>query len=241
MRTRVAVSTALAALALVAGCSECGGRREVPPQGAALPWEALRLGADEASLSKDIAALLGASGPVSCGAQLSLVVPDLENERLDERSAGTHTLAFCSAAAGGGAQPSGLIDVRGELVDGRTVRLAFRFQAARRDGLAASLAARFGPGEKVELDEESLGGGKDRPCDAWKRGAELWLVGAGVGGSVVVVHQDLASSRALPAPQQSERGKPVSLEDIGIGRLDLKAAPPDIALPDAGRGAATAP
>ena len=86
------------------------------------------------------------------------------------------------------------------------------------------LASRKAAGESMEKPEE---------YQYWKSDDEIWLLGRTTGETALLIHQDLKASFSLPKPTPpSERGKPISLEDIGIGKLDLDATQPNIDLPD---------
>ncbi|MDD5306642.1 MAG: hypothetical protein PHU25_04905 [Deltaproteobacteria bacterium] len=223
---------------LVAGCSRgCGGEHGAgigPSAAGPGPWKLFAIGSSQAQFVDAAKALAGGKAApvepaVSCGSQARLEVPDPERGIVEERPAGGHAVSNCAVQqASFPSQPS-LRLVRGEFVDRALARVTFLFATEAEAGLRAELEKRLGEGGKRDLREPVGAGGGEREVMLWTRGDELWMLSRGSSGLAVVVRQDLRLSRALPAPlPPSVRGKPVSLDDIGIGRLDLKAPIPNV-------------
>ena len=83
--------------------------------------------------------------------------------------------------------------------------------------------------EQIIIDEKRV------DYQIWQETGEMWLLSRGETGTALLVHQDMKASETLPAPRRAaKRGEPVSLDDLGIGKLDLNAPLPELNLPDAG-------
>ena len=205
-------------------------------QGEAVLWEQISLGTSTAAFLKTAGSLVGIRTEIpesgACGAQTALTVPDPDEKRIVERPGTGHALSNCRLQSSSGSQSSKLLEVRGEFIDNRLSRLRFRFPEAERAGMMQQLAARFGPGDDIELSDEDILEARKLTVHYWRDGDDLWTVEAGTSGTVILTHQDLTQSKTLPAPAEASRkGEPVSLDDIGIGKLDLKAPLPTVDLP----------
>ncbi len=206
-------------------------------QGDTLVFEAVHLHSDVPSFIKTASGLLGytaeASPEKACTDQSTLEVPDLDEKLIVERPGKGHRLSNCRLPAFAGAQSSTVLEIRAEFMDDKLCRVSFRFREAERAQLLALLQRRFGPGDDIVLSEQVLIDAKQTKVHYWRDGDELWLLHEPDEGSVLLIRQDLKSGRLLPLPQAaSRRGEPVSLDDIGIGKLDLKAPLPTLDLPE---------
>lgn len=234
-----ALVLALGSLAGPSGCSRCGDdvpeAREIEGS-AALPWERIELGTDRAVFRSALAALAGippgdAEARIGCREQFTMDVVDAEAGTVTERSGRGRELSNCALLQAGSNRTWKLLSARGEFVDGELKRLTFAFSAERFDELAAELASRFGQGAAITLEDRSavLLDSEQRDSRLWKRAQELFaLVEGDREARLVRQHRDLADL-LQPMPPAAERGKPVSLDDIGLGGgLDLDAALPDV-------------
>lgn len=241
---RIFCSTAVILLALgaspwLAGCSRCGD--EVPEAREAagssqLPWEKVALGADQAGFRASIAALAGiaddrAGTRIGCREHFTMDLIDAEARTITERSGRGLALANCALLQAGSDRSWSLLSARGEFVNGKLMRLTFAFPIQRFDALAAELGSRFGPGAETTLEDRSavLLDSEDRESRLWTRDKELIALVKG-DREVRLVRQDAALGRLLPPmPAASKRGKPVNLDDIGLGGgLDLDASLPAV-------------
>jgi hypothetical protein len=235
---------ALVLPALVSGCSRgCGGEREAVSGGPAQanrpasspgPWKLFLAGMTRARFVEAAGALAGGKvAPVApvipCGPQARLEVPDPRTWIVEERPATGHDVSNCALQQASFPGEPSLRVVRGEFVDGALARVSFLFAAEAETGVRAELEKLLGEGETRLLREPAAAGDEEREAMAWQRGDELWTLSRGRDGLIAVVRQDLRVSRTLPAPlPPSVRGKPVSLDDLGIGRLDLEAPLPSV-------------
>ncbi len=230
-------------LLVVQACSDCGGNtvKEIKEiKGDALTFEAITLGVDPPTFQKKAANLVGiesadAENQVVCRDQLELSVPDLDENVVEVRSRGTRILKNCQVKSNALKGQLPIKEIRGEFIDNKLVRLSFRFGSKAYPRVVQQLKQRFGEGSDVVFKEQTLLDELPEPYLAWKRANLVWLLAKSGGGTALLVHQDLQASQVLKEPPKTpKRGKPVSLEDIGIGKLDLNAPLPDIDHPDAG-------
>jgi len=235
----VVLALALGVLAGAGGCSRCGDdvpkAREVEGS-TQLPWERVELGTDQAGFRASLAALSGiaaadAAARIGCREQFTMDVIDADARTITERSGRGRELSNCALLQAGSNRSWSLLSARGELVDGKLMRVTFAFPAERFDVLAAELESRFGTGAVATLEDRSavLLDSEDRDSRLWKREHELFALVRG-DREVRFVRQDTTLGKQLPPmPAAAERGKPVSLDDIGLGGgLDLDAALPDV-------------
>ncbi len=234
------VIIAMLATSLLIGCMDCEQKVIGKKEGQALTWESIPLGIDEAKFKQSAVALAGMSPKadlvrVTCGDQAHFDVPDVGDRVIIERSAGTHVLTNCILKPASHEKSTNLIELRGEFIDHRLARLTYRFSAATYDQISAQLGTRFGPGLKATFKEQSIVEEAAEEYHIWRFTDLLWTFSRGEAGTARLVQQDLAASRTLPEPPPpAKRGKPVSLDDLGIGKLDLDAPQPEIDIPDAG-------
>ncbi|MCP4599669.1 MAG: hypothetical protein GY847_03865 [Proteobacteria bacterium] len=227
---------------ILTGCSDCGQSAVGTKTGSPLEWESIPLGIDENGFRDHVAKLFSLDEAVvderiPCRDQDHLSVPDVDEKIVVERSAGNHTLTNCVLNSKVNEASSPLIGVRAEFIDHHLTGLSYRFAPKEHDRLNSLLKERFGPGlyttfqERTTLEKTSL------KYQLWRFDDTLWIFSEGSEGTALLTHHDLAASRVLPKPlPPSKRGKPISLDDIGIGKLDLDAPDPEIELPDASLG-----
>jgi hypothetical protein len=235
------VSIFLTIIATFAACGDCdGGPGTIEKkQGEALAWEDIGLGIEKSTFFKLARKLGQVEGVVdenrACRSQFVMIVPDISEEIMQERSAGEHALLSCLVRGSASAESSAVLEIRGEFIDGHLSRLSFRLKPTEHTALKQNLTSRFGKGAEIVLEEDLMMERNKRPFALWKEKDEVWLLSRGEQDTTLLVHQDLKSSQALPpVAKASTRGKPVSLEDLGIGKLDLNAPMPDIEIPDSG-------
>ena len=202
-------------------------------QGDPVLWEQISLQASKGEFLKTAAPLVGLSAELSaadaCQEQTSLSVPDLEEGRIVERPGKGHALSNCRLQSSVGTQSSTMLEVRGEFIDDRLSRVRFRFPEAERPRILHLLSTRFGPGDDIVLSNEDILETEKVSLHYWRDGDDLWTVETGMSGTVILTHENLAREKNLPAPAKAARkGEPVSLDDIGIGKLDLKADLPSV-------------
>jgi hypothetical protein len=234
---------------LAVACSECseGTNEQVEvanniekTKGEALDWEAIPLGASRKEFLDSVWKINGmAAGrqPASklCHEQFRLSVPDVGHRLMIERPAGDHRLSNCTVRPTPNNEQQTIIEIRASFIDGHSARLTYRFSPGEFASLSGRMKQRFGPGGIVNMTDDILSMEKPEEYQYWKSDDEIWLLGRTTGETALLIHQDLKASFSLPKPTPpSERGKPISLEDIGIGKLDLDATQPNIELPDAG-------
>ena len=205
-------------------------------QGDVLAFEQVRLLSDRTAFLKTASELLGFESEVTqdkaCTEQFTLPVPDMDEKQIVERPGTGHRLSNCLLHASEGAQSSKILEIRAEFIDDRLSRASFRFRAAERAQLLAMLRQRFGAGDDIVLTAQEILDAEQTKVHYWRDGDELWLLHEPEADAVLLVRQDLKSGLSLPEPKRpSKRGEPVSLDDIGIGKLDLKAPLPSMELP----------
>jgi hypothetical protein len=234
-----AILLALGALVGHTGCSRCGDdvpeAREVAGS-KALPWEQVELGVDPAGFRAAIASLAGvadqdAASRIGCRQQFTMDVIDAAGRTITERSGRKRSLSNCALLQAGSNRSWSLLSARGEFVDGKLMRLTFAFPKEGFAKLAAELESRLGAGAEVTLEDRSavLLDSEARKSRLWKRDQELYALVEG-DREARLIRQDAALGNLLPPmPEAGERGKPVDLDDIGLGgRLDLDASLPDV-------------
>jgi hypothetical protein len=234
-----AIPALLCAAAWLAGCSRCGD--DVPEAtevegSTALAWEAVELGIDRQRLVDELARLAGipagdAAARIGCRDQFTMDVIDPGERAIAERSGRGHDLANCTLQQAGADRSWSLVSARGELVDGKLVRVTFAFGPDQHDRLAQDLTARFGPGKGFELEERSavLLDGEARQCALWRRGDELIALVRGQREARLIRQAGGLVEQLQPMPEAAERGEPVKLDDIGLGGgLDLDAPLPSV-------------
>ncbi len=176
------------------------------------------------------------SGAFVCQTQIEIGVPDLDRQVIEDRMAGDHQLESCRVQVEKTEQSSPLLFIRGEFIDSKLAKVVFHFRPGQKDSIVEDLVSRWGKARQMVLTERSIvDPAKQRETLAWQRGNELRLLWEGSSGTTIVVRYNLASGEKLrpPAPA-SVRGKPVSLEDLGIGKLKLSAPPRVLKLTDGG-------
>ncbi len=227
---------------LLGACGDCGGGpgRIEQKKGDELSFESIPLKINKAEFVKQALALTqvdpaGTDIKKVCGDQITLSVPDIGEETIVERAKGNHALANCLIRTNRAAQSTALLEVRGEFIDDRLARTSFRLTPAAYDNIRKTIEGRFGKGATVTLTEQIIIEETKADYQIWQEAGEIWMLYKGETGTTLFVHQDLETSRTLPEPPKAtKRGEPVSLEDLGIGKLDLNAPLPDLDLPDSG-------
>lgn len=229
-------------VALAAACGDCtGGPGQIEQKtGDALTFETVPLGIPPAAFVKaalELADLkdVEINEKTACRDQVAMAVPDIDDERIVERGKGSHALTSCVVRTNLADQSTTLLEMRGEFIDNRLVRLSFRMKPAELEKLRKRIAARFGKGATLRLSEQLIVEETAQNYQIWQEKGEIWMLSKGATGTARFVHQDLEASEALPEPPKAaKRGEPVSLEDLGIGKLDLNAPMPELNLPDSG-------
>lgn len=233
------LSAAIGALVWLAGCSRCGD--DVPEAqevagSQVLPWEQVELGVGHDRFRQSLAELAAippdqVAGRIRCLDQFTMDVVDPEARAIIERSGRGRELSNCALLQAGAGRSSHLVSARGEFVDGELERVTFAFAPQRFDDLVGELESRFGAGAVVTLEERSavLLDSENMEGRLWKRGGELVALVRG-DREVRLIRQDASLGQKLPKmPAAAERGKPVNLDDIGLGGgLDLDAALPEV-------------
>lgn len=240
-------------LVLFSGCGDCAGSpgQIATKTGEAMQYETIGLGIGAAEFLKKAAEVGGIDNAAvdprtSCRGQLIMSVPELSEEVVEERPKGPHSLSNCVVRTTTATQSTSLLEIRGEFVDERLARLSFRVTRGELARLRQRIEARFGPGARMTLTETLIVDEVKTDTQIWSEANEIWLLSQTDSGTALFVHQDMALSDTLPRPPKAvKRGEPVSLEDIGIGKLDLNAPEPALDIPDAGgagagEGSATA-
>lgn len=238
-RVGIGIAVAIAIGAAVVGC-RCEGDDNIEKQGNVLVFEQVNLRIDRATFLKTAPPLLGLTEKVSestaCIDQSTLSVPDMDEKIIVERPGTGRRLSNCRLQSLSGTQSSTVIELRAEFVDDRLARATFRFRESERAMMLSMMQKRFGTGDDMVLTGEELVDTTKFNVHYWREGAELWLLFAPESGTVLLTRQDLQIGMSLPLPKgASKKGEPVSLDDIGIGKLDLKAPLPALDLPNTGR------
>jgi hypothetical protein len=236
----VVISALVWAVAGSGGCSRCADdgvpeAKEVEGSSPLL-WESVELGVDRQRFSSDLARLAGipaeeAKARIGCRDQFTMDAIDPGERAITERSGRGHDLGNCTLQQAGADRSWSLISARGELLDGKLVRVTFAFGPDQHDRLAQDLTARFGPGKGLELEERSavLLDGEVRRCTLWKRRGELIALVQGRREARLIRQSDGLAELLPPLPEAAERGEPVKLDDIGLGGgLDLDAPLPSV-------------
>jgi hypothetical protein len=227
------------ALLIFASCSDCEPKVIGEKKGEALVFESIPMGVDEAEFRRIAAGLVGFDAEKSndiaeCRDQAHLNFPDMGDKMIVERTAGGHSIVNCVLKTTEG-MSSTLIEVRGEFVDHKLARLSYLFAAGELARLTSELESRFDKALTAEFEELTPFEKVSREYRVWRFDNAVWTFYQLEEGTVALVQYDLKAIGQLPeAEQASKRGKPVSLEDIGIGKLDLNAPEPKIEIPDSG-------
>jgi hypothetical protein len=217
----LAIAVFLAPLTF-AGCSYCEQKTIGVKKGDALAWESIPMGVDEAEFRR------------TCRDQAHLNFPDMREKLIVERAAGGHSIVNCVLTTTE-ERSSTLIEVRGEFVDHHLARLSYLFAAGERARLTDELESRFDKGLTATFEELTPFEKVSREYRVWRFDNAVWTFYQMEEGTVALVQYDLKTIGQLPeSAPASKRGKPVSLEDLGIGKLDLNAPDPKIDLPDSG-------
>ena len=238
---------------LASGCSMCGEEplpESKPVEGSSrLPWEEIELGMKAGEFRKALAHMADLSSPdggaevVDCRDQSAIEVIDLAKGVVVERKAGGGALSNCALMQAGRKKSWSLLSAKGEFLGDSLVSVALVFKADFGGGLAKEISDRFGPGEERKIEERTLLGDREVTMRLWRIGEELWALEAGEKTTRLVL-QDTARLKDLEdLPPPPEKGKPVNLDDIGLGGgLDLDDELDDIPQldlepsPDAGPG-----
>jgi hypothetical protein len=244
MRSRAPLAVAFLALLGAAvgsgGCSRCSDDGVPEAQevagSSALDWEQVELGVDRQRFRGDLARLAGiptedAEARIGCRDQFTMDVIDPGERAITERSGRGHDLGNCTLQQAGSDRSWSLTSARGELVDGKLVRVTFAFGPDQHDRLAQDLTSRFGAGKGLELEERSavLLDAETRQCSLWRRQGELIALVRGEREARLIRQSASLVELLPPMPEAAERGKPVDLDDIGLGGgLDLDAPLPSV-------------
>ncbi len=234
------LTSGIALALLLSACERCDSPPGAITQklGESLPWEQVALGLDPSVFHKRLSELSLVDPSVadkpSCRDQYVISVPDFHKNEIVERSAVDRRLTNCIIRDAGGSKAANLLEIRGEFLDNQLNRISFRFKPAEHATLRQTLENRFGKGENIVFRDRLMMTEEDIPCQIWSEGDESWLLTRAEQETALLVHQNWKEGLSLPpAPEASVRGKPVSLDDIGIGKLDLNAPVPELDLPDA--------
>jgi hypothetical protein len=223
------------------GCNQCSDTN-IEKKGDETIWESIPLGISEDLFLKAAARLMALESSPDpnkvCSPQISMPYPDVGAKEIRERSAGNRLLTNCTVRSHSANQTPTLLEVRGGFIAGKLSRLSYRLVPSQYQATTKILETRFGPGDQMTFAEQMVIDDQATTYRYWTDKKEIWLLTQTDSGNALLVHQDLLSGSVLPMPQPvSRKGKPVSLEDIGIGQLDLKAPLPSldgINLPDGG-------
>ena len=208
-----------------------------------LSFEAFYLGLDEPAFKNVLSESLKLdrttlSSLVKCSDQAFLGVPHFKLKKIEERPAGDHRLTYCSWKKQIRDSTDELIEIRADFLDGRLVKVSFRYPASNYSAVENRITKRLGPGGGIALAEQMDAERVETEYHYWMQQNELWLLSRVTAGHVLLICQDLKVDTLLPGPvAASKKGQPVSLEDLGIGSLDLNAPLPEIPnvpLPDSG-------
>jgi hypothetical protein len=227
------------ALFMFAACSDCDQKTIGAKKGDALAWESIPMGIDEAQFGQAASELLGQNpkenpAPDSCRDQAHLNFPDMSDKLIVERASGGHSILNCVLKGAEGSS-STLVEVRGEFVDHRLARLTYLFAAGEFERLLGELESRFDKGLTTTFEERTPFEEVSREYRVWRFDNAIWTFYRMEEGTAALVRYELEAIAALPETEQaSKRGKPVSLEDLGIGKFDLNAPEPEIYIPDSG-------
>lgn len=214
-------------------------------KGEPLSFEAFYLGLEEPAFKNVLSESLNLdrttlSSTVECRDQAFLGVPHFKLKKIEERPAGDHRLTYCSWKKQTPDSTDELIEIRADFLDGRLVKVSFRYPASNYSAVENRIAKRLGPGGGIAFAEQMDAERVETEYHYWMQQNELWLLSRVTAGHVLLTYQDLKVDTILPASiAASKKGQPVSLEDIGIGSPDLDAPLPEIPkviLTDAGPG-----
>jgi hypothetical protein len=138
-------------------------------------------------------------------------------------------LTYCSWKKQPPDSTDDLIEIRADFLDGRLVKVSFRYPASDYSAVVNRITKRFGPGGGIALAEQMDAERVETEYHYWMQQNELWLLSRVTAGHVLLTYQDLNVDTILPGPvAASKKGQPVSLEDLGIGSVDLDAPLPEI-------------
>ena len=241
LRATAVLFTLVLTWSMFAGCRQCT-ENNIEKKGESTVFEEIPFHISQDDFLKRATQTLSLAAPPEksnvCRSQISMPYPVLENEEIRDRFAGNLRLTHCTVRSLSSTQTTTLLEIRGEFISDKLSRISYRIDASQRVNVLKTLTTRFGTGNDITLIEEVIIEDLPSKYRYWRDENEVWLLSAGEADTAVLVHQDLKSGRALSLPTPSTRkGNPVSLEDIGIGKLDLNAPLPSldgIALPDSG-------
>ena len=240
---RLVVGLLIGVSSLVGACNQCS-KSNIERKGDAVSYEQLRFGVDEDTFLRESLSLIplehAPSKEKSCKDQVSMLFPDLDEKSVTERVASKGPITTCLVRSHHLKQTSTLIEIRGEFLDGKLSRMTFSFDKSRYQSLESALKMRFGEGDSMRLVEQVIIEDEEKTYQYWTDEKEIWLLSDRKEDPIVLIRQDLLSGqrglkKRAPVPK---KGVPISLDDIGIGKLDLNDAPlPDltgIEIPDGG-------
>jgi len=239
-REAALLASFVALCAALDGCSRC---EDGPQRADRLPaYTRLSLGANEAALRSEIAALggfdpQGATRFVTCSDLARVDVLDVGTPAMIEKAAPGHSLRRCTLMGGMYHRSAPFSLARGDLLDGRVFSTAWSFAPSDFDKRRRELEAALGPGEDVRLEESSALGELQREAVVWRADGVQWALIRGLE-TRIVKQGDAGQTAFAPPAATPKRGSKVSLDDIGLGGgLDLTKPVPDLSAilpPDAG-------
>ena len=221
----------------IASCSRCSDEEPVDRRvrsDRALPWEGVRLGAGEDGFRSSVSEMTGLepdriASMMRCGLQAEIAAIDPGSRTLSERSGHGRSLSQCTLLQASAGRSWNLASIRGDFIDGSLAAVSFHFGPGDPATLVSDLEGRLGPGDRVSLEARSILDTGQREHLLWRDGAdELWALDLDRGEGHTLTHQLSALVLSLPTARgASRRGVPVSLEDLGLGEVDLTAPLPD--------------
>ena len=226
------ISSACISAPFLTGCERCSDSN-IEKHGDAVIWELIPFGISEETFIIQTASLMAVVPPkrdLTCKEQITMPYPDLDEKEIVERPGGDLTLTACTIRAHSAEQTSTLLEIKGEFVADELSRLVFRFTSSQAVNVEESLKKRFGEGDTVTVKEQVIIEETPASYRYWRDKKEVWLLTRGTNDTVLLIHQDLVSGATLKKPAPiAEKGKPVSLDDIGLGgKLDLNAPLPNL-------------
>ncbi len=187
----------------------------------------MKLGTDADSFRGVLAQLSGlqeedAATIITCVDQSIIEVVDPAKGLISERPVVDGTLSNCALMQAGENKSWQLLSAKGEFLKGVMVGATYNFPADYHGGLLREMTARYGPGEERQLRVINLLGDGSATMRLWSVDDKLWALEKGKGVTRLL-HQDTDELTGLPEPTPpAEKGKPVSLDEIGLGGgLDL--------------------
>jgi hypothetical protein len=159
---------------------------------------------------------------IKCSFGTAIDVIDPINAAISERLSVKPPLTVCTLLQIGLKRSGNLSSVRAFFMQNRLVSITYRFKKDAYKILNGHLSKRFGPSQSRELTRLSIIDNQKEQISLWKVKNDIWALQQ-QSNNTDLIRQDSDKLKDLPLPPKpSQKGKPVSLDDLGIkGGLEV--------------------